>query len=80
MKIQRPRTLERNERLQIANHVIFMGGLLFIAHQNMLHPAPARTEVPIVAQALNAQPRTPPPAFDPEQVSVEEIDPSAAPE
>jgi len=80
MNILKKKHLDKAELLQIGNHLFFITAMLFVAHQNMLHPAPVRSEVPMIAQALNMQPRTPPPAYDPDQMSGEEIDFSIRPE
>lgn len=71
---------DKRELAQVANHLFFITAFLFVAHQNTLHPAETRVEVPMIAQALNFQPRTPPPGFDPDQVMNEEIDWSIRPE
>lgn len=80
MNILKPKQLDKTELLQIGNHLFFITAMLFVMHQNTLHPAPAYSEVPMIAQALNMQPHTPPPTYDPEQMSGEEIDLSIRPE
>ncbi len=83
MKIRMPERapLDRSDLSQIANHLFFMTALAFVAHQNILNTPAARAETPLVAQALHLQPRTPPPAFDPDQMSTgEEFDLSVRPE
>lgn len=74
------RIRDKRELAQVANHLFFITAFLFVAHQNALHPAETRAEVPMIAQALHFQPRLPPPGFDPEQMSNEEIDWSIRPE
>jgi hypothetical protein len=74
------RIRDKRELAQVANHLFFITAFLFVAHQNSLHPAQMRVEAPMIAQALNFQPRTPPPGFDPDQVMNEEIDWSIRPE
>lgn len=71
---------DRRELAQAANHLFFMTAFLFVAHQNVLHPDKPYAEVPMIAQALHFQPRTPPPGFDPDQVINEDIDWSIRPE
>lgn len=76
-RIKKPfslKSLDRNERLQVLNHAFFITAFLFVAHQNVLTPQQVKAEVPIIAQALLLQPRTPPPGYDPEQTSGEEFD------
>lgn len=80
MNILKRNNVDKTELVQIGNHLFFITAMLFVAHQNMLHPAPLRSEVPMIAQALNLQPRTPPPTIDPDQVSGEEVDLSIRPE
>lgn len=72
---QDPRRLERMRR---ANHLFFATAMLFVVHQNVLHPEPARSEVPMIAQASHLQPKTPPPGYDPDSVNVEEAELSTA--
>lgn len=67
-------TTERTDLLQIANHVFFMTALLFVAHQNALNADVLRSQTVFVAQALNLQPRTPPPGFDPDEMSLDALD------
>lgn len=71
---------DRRELAKVANHLFFITAFLFVAHHNTLHPAQPHVEVVMIAQALNFQPRTPPPGFDPDQVMQEEIDWSIRPE
>ncbi len=75
------KTLDTRERLQVLNHLFFITAFLFVAHQNVLQarPAPA-IEAPLIAQALNYQPRTPPPGMDVDQMSGEELDLSVRPD
>lgn len=80
MNILKQKTLDKTELLQIGNHLFFITALLFVAHQNTLHPAQVRSEVPIIAQALNLQPRLPPPGYDPDQMTGEEVDVTIRPE
>lgn len=68
------KSLDRTERLQVLNHAFFITAFLFVAHQNVLTPEQVNAEVPMIAQALQLQPRTPPPGYDPEQTSSEELD------
>jgi hypothetical protein len=67
-------TAEPTDLLQIANHVFFMSALLFIAHQNALNTDVVRSQTAFVAQALNLQPRTPPPGFDPDEMALDGLD------
>lgn len=68
------KSLDRNERLQVLNHAFFITAFLFVAHQNVLTPQQVNAEAPMIAQALQLQPRTPPPGYDPEQMNSEEFD------
>lgn len=75
MKLLQLKTFDRRELLKIANHVFFASAaLLFVAQQAVLYPAPALAEKAVIAQALNLQPRTPPPIYDLDQFSGNEID------
>lgn len=65
---------ERTDLLQLANHVFFMTALLFVAHQNALTTDVVRSQTAFVAQALNLQPRTPPPGFDPDEMVLDGLD------
>lgn len=80
LKIEKLKRLSQRELMQLANHVFFITAFLFVAHQNTLHPEPVRTEVPMIAQALHFQPRTPPPAYDADQLTNDEVDWSIRPE
>ncbi|HRP24979.1 hypothetical protein [Thauera sp.] len=73
MSTRKP-TAERTDLLQIANHVFFMTALLFVAHQNALNADVLRSQTVFVAQALNLQPRTPPPGFDPDEMTLDALD------
>lgn len=66
-----PKAAPPGELAQIANHLFFIVALLFVAHQNALHAEAPAQHTAFIAQAINLQPRTPPPGFDPEQVSSE---------
>lgn len=66
-----PKAAPPGELAQIANHLFFIVALLFVAHQNALHAEAPTQHTAFIAQAINLQPRTPPPGFDPEQVSSE---------
>ncbi|MGL1832211.1 hypothetical protein ACKVEX_01245 [Rhodocyclaceae bacterium SMB388] len=68
------KSLDRTERLQVLNHAFFITAFLFVAHQNVLTPQQVNAEVPMIAQALQMQPHTPPPGYDPDQMSSEELD------
>lgn len=70
----------RRRRLRLANHFFLLTAVAFVVHQNVLRPAPPPVEVPVITQAVQYQPQTPPPGFDPEQTSNEEIDLSVRPE
>lgn len=80
MKIQQKQIDPRKSRLKRANHFFLITAALFVIHQNVFRPAPPAAEVPVVAQAIQYQPHTPPPGFDPEQTSNEELDLSVRPE
>lgn len=55
--------------LQALNVLIFAGIMLwFVAQQNLLAPSAIKYGPTEVAKARHFQPRTPPPAFDPEQI------------
>lgn len=63
--------------LATLNHLFFAGLLLlFVVQHSSLAPSPLRYGPPMVGQALQYQPRTPPPMLDPEQldVSIEEAE------
>ncbi len=74
MPIEKDHRPLASEWLQTANHLFFIVALLFVAQQNALTAEAARSQAPFIAQALNLQPRTPPPAYDPDQLSVDELD------
>lgn len=77
MKPLQLKTLDRRELQKIANHAFFASAaLMFVAQQAVLHSAPAPTEAAMIAQALNLQPRTPPPVYDLDQLSGNEIEPA----
>ncbi|MDX5364509.1 MAG: hypothetical protein LPJ91_10180 [Pseudazoarcus pumilus] len=80
MKIQQKQIDPRIRRLRIANHFFLLTATLFVIHQNVFRPAPPVVEVPVLAQAIQYQPQTPPPGFDPEQTGNEELDLSVRPE
>lgn len=74
MDIHQTRRAPRSDVLQLANHFFFITALAFVAHQNALHDEGRQAQPLFVAQAVSFQPQTPPPAFDPEEMSVEELD------
>lgn len=74
MNIDKRQLPQRSDLLQVANHFFFATALLFVAHQNALHDETGRTLPLFVAQASSLQPHTPPPGFDPDEMSVEEVD------
>ena len=80
LKAIRNRDKDNTRRLKWVNHFFFATAVLFVIHQNALHPERASVEAPIVAQALQFQPQTPPPALDLDQLSNEEIDLTIRPE
>lgn len=81
MKLLQLKTLDRRELQKVVNHAFFASAaLLFVAQQAVLHPAPASAEGSMIAQALNLQPRTPPPTYDLDQLSGNEIEPAPAAE
>lgn len=80
MNIKQLKTLDKKTRLKIANHFFLATAALFVMHQNVFAPDAAQAQVPFVAQAMNAQPQTPPPAFDPDQMSIDEADLSIRPD
>ncbi|PKO56582.1 MAG: hypothetical protein CVU28_02440 [Betaproteobacteria bacterium HGW-Betaproteobacteria-21] len=80
MNIDKRQLPQRSELLQVANHFFFATALLFVAHQNMLHGDTGRTQPLFVAQASSLQPQTPPPGFDPDEMSVEEVDLPGSPD
>lgn len=70
----------RKRRLRLLNHFFLLTAVAFVVHQNVFRPAPPPVEVPAITQAVQYQPQTPPPGFDPDQLSNEEIDLSVRPE
>lgn len=80
MKIQQKQIDPRKNRLKLANHFFLATAVLFVIHQNVFRPAPPAAEVPVIAQAIQYQPQTPPPGFDPEQMGNEDLDLSVRPE
>jgi hypothetical protein len=70
----------RQRRLRLTNHFFLLTAAMFVIHQNAIRPAPPLVEVPVIAQAVQYQPQTPPPGFDPEQMTQDEIDLSIRPE
>lgn len=80
MKIQQKQIDPRKSRLKLANHFFLATAVLFVIHQNVFRPAPPAAEAPMIAQAIQYQPQTPPPGFDPEQTGNEELDLSVRPE
>lgn len=56
---------------QALNTLVFAGIMLwFVAQQNLLAPSAIKYGPTDVAKAMNLQPRTPPPMFDPEQIDI----------
>ena len=80
MKTQQKQIDPRKSRLKLANHFFLATAVLFVIHQNVFRPAPLAAEVSVIAQAIQYQPQTPPPGFDPEQMGNEELDLSVRPE
>lgn len=81
MNVQPKQIDPRKRRLKLVNHFFLVTAVLFVIHQNVFRPAPPVMEVPLIAQAVQYQPQTPPPAFDPEQTTGgEELDLSVRPE
>lgn len=75
MKLPRLHALDPRKRRSLANHLFFASAAcLFVIHQHVLKPEAVAETAPFVAQALNAQPRTPPPGYDPDQMSGEEYE------
>lgn len=77
LKVLQPklRLLDRRARIKFANHVFFVSAaVLFVVQQVVLEDEQRVVEVPVVAQALHYQPMIPPPGFDPDQLSVDEVD------
>jgi hypothetical protein len=63
--------------LDVMNHFFFASLLLwFVVQHSLLAPSPLKYGPALVAQALQYQPRTPPPMLDPEQLntSIEEAE------
>lgn len=80
MKTQQKQIDPRKRRLKLINHFFLLTATLFVIHQNVLRPAAPAVEVPVIAQAIQFQPQTPPPGFDPEDSGSEQIDLSVRPE
>jgi hypothetical protein len=80
MNVQHKQIDPRKRRLKLLNHFFLFTALLFVVYQNVLRPAPPAVEVPIIAQAIQFQPQTPPPGIDPEQTANDELDLSVRPE
>ncbi|MDX5409358.1 MAG: hypothetical protein LPJ94_03935 [Thauera sp.] len=80
MKAQQKQIDPRKRRLKLVNHFFLLTAVLFVVYQNVMRPAPAVVEVPVVAQAIQYQPQTPPPGMDPDQLNNEEVDLSVRPE
>lgn len=80
MKTQQKQIDPRKRRLKLANHFFLLTATLFVIHQNVFRPAPPAVEVPVIAQAIQYQPQTPPPGFDPEDSGSEQVDLSVRPE
>jgi hypothetical protein len=57
----------QRDLVEIANHGFLMIAMLFVLIMNMTE-APRTSQVPMVAQALHLQPRTPPPVMDPDHI------------
>lgn len=75
LKLLKLKSLDPKKRVRMLNHAFFASaGLLFVAQQFAFHGEARPAEVAIVAQALHLQPRTPPPAYDADQLSVDEVD------
>jgi len=64
----RPFRIESQQELvEIVNHGFLMIAMLFVLIMNMTE-APRTSQVPMAAQALHLQPRTPPPVMDPDHI------------
>lgn len=64
----RPFRIEsQRDLVEIANHGFLMIAMLFVLIMNMTE-VPRTSQVPMVAQALHLQPRTPPPVMDPDHI------------
>lgn len=71
------RLLDRRARIKFANHVFFVSAAaLFVVQQVAVEADQRAAELPMIAQALHYQPMIPPPGFDPDQLSVDEVDPA----
>jgi hypothetical protein len=56
--------------LEVMNHFFFASLLLwFVVQHSLLSPSPIKYGPAMVTQAMNYQPRTPPPMLDPEQLN-----------
>lgn len=84
MKIRERKLDSRKRPLRRLNHFFLATAALFLAYQNlirpMLEPKPEPVQVPIATQAIQHQPKTPPPGVDPDQLSPEDADLSIRPE
>jgi len=80
MKTRQHQIDPRKRQLKLANHFFLATAVLFVIHQNVFRPAPLVVEVPVIAQAIQYQPQTPPPGFDPEDSGSEQVDLSVRPE
>lgn len=75
IKLLKLKTPSRRQLAKIANHAFFASAaLLFLAQQAVLQPAPEPADASMIAQALNLQPRTPPPSYDLDQLSGNELE------
>jgi hypothetical protein len=61
------RIKSRQELLEVANHGFLMIAMLFVLIMNLTETPPT-LQAPMVAQALQFQPRTPPPVMDPDHI------------
>jgi len=83
MKIRERKLGGRKRRLRLLNHFFLATAVLFVVYLNLIRPAfepKLEPAAPVLVQAVQHQPRTPPPGVDPDQLSQDEIDLSVRPE
>jgi|GEM_PF-5449410 len=64
----------RQKQMRWVNHFFFATAVVFVAHQNIFSQEMSAPQLPQVAQAANMVPRTPPPVYDVDQLSVDEVE------
>lgn len=65
----------RTRLSRLTNHGFLLIGVVFMVQQGMFRSSPPLSDAQQV-QALHLQPRTPPPALDPDQLTDSELDPT----